>query len=423
MSIIKSIGKSLTRNRVKSILAVVTSLALIIFMLIFSCNIAQSKKRLENLPEEIPVELHVTNVAGTNDRGLTIDSNALKKIEETNLVTPIVYTARMLYFEPRMVEDPRTIVSAPGAQMVYSMTSDKFLEQESEVTYMDGYGPEMFATDEPTVLMQENYLKSYNQIVAETLGDEHVVEVGDEIEWTFYNIQQRGQMNQRATRVGERKVKIVGTFNSYGNPFESLGATISMIMPYQTMVDFAKDSNLSIWPSTAWYTVDNPYELNKLKDGLREAGMNQADRVKVLAGVYGNTVTIGDDAFIGVAEPLMRDLTMLEKIYPFAIAAVMFIAFLVSYLLIQSRKAEMAIQRSIGVSRGGVFIRMWLESMLLCIIGAVLGGAAVLVLGLGTIDEILIPVLIYLAAYGIGSAVAVAASSSKDVISILTAAE
>ena len=92
-----------------------------------------------------------------------------------------------------------------------------------------------------------------------------------------------------------------------------------------------------------------------------------------LFSTQGSAAVINDRKFILRAEPLERNIRLLQSLYPLFFAAVAVIAFLVSYLLAQSRRDEIAVCRSLGESRTGVFLQFFWESTVVCLSGAVLG--------------------------------------------------
>lgn len=425
--IFKHVCRGILRNRVKTIITIAVSIALAVFTLMFSCNIIQTQVRLENLGDELPVDLQVASVSGGRNKSLTIDTSLMDKILSTEMVTPIRYTGRMLYLTTEFVEEEilpyyaslaQYGVTPANSNMILFHTDDELLkEQNGEgVIYMDGYDASLFSSDDDIALMKKTTMND--------LG----LQLGDEYDICVLNMQYRGVVNGdldyiKISEVGNKKVKIVGTYETYADDIEGKNAEINLFMPYAAMLRYAGESSGSPWPSMAWFRVDDPIKINELKKKLDELEIPQADKTRATTEVYGISVILTDGQYIATAEPLQRNLSLLRILYPVVMAAVLFISFLVSYLLIQSRKPEIAIMRSLGVSKGGVYLRMLLESMLLSLLGVLIGGIFILLAGAGTLSNILLPILIYLVAYFLGASVAILLTDRSDVITILSSAE
>lgn len=423
--------RNIFRYKTKSVITLAVSVALSIFLLLFACNLTSSQQRLDGLDEEMPVDLYVTSVSGNKNKNLTIDTDIIDKINTTGMVEPIRYTGRMLYLSQKYIDEMLTPYGIPvessvnpsNSHMVLFHSDDALLKEQNgadEIKYMEGYDSSMFGLDEDIVLIKKSLF--------EELG----IKLGEEYDIRLFNLQYRGVASGRMSggmdyfkiySAGEKRIKVVGTYETYEDAAEAKRAEIDMFMPYASMYRYAEEARVNPWPTMAWFRVKEPRQLNLLKEKLAELEIPQADKKKTSSGVFGTTVALTDSVYIGTAEPLQRNLSLMKTVYPLVLVGVVLISFLASYLLMQSRKKELAIMRSLGISKKGVYVRLICESMVLALLGVVIGCCLVLLMGVGELGEVLLPAGLYVLAYFLGTSAAIIITDSNDVLSILASAD
>jgi len=105
---------------------------------------------------------------------------------------------------------------------------------------------------------------------------------------------------------------------------------------------------------------------------MHELGFMSVDMQKGFSRV-GEALTMNDETFIMSATQLTKSLNLLKSFAPLLFTLVFVIGFVASYLLIQSRRNEFAIMRSLGMSKRISFLIVLIESLILVIIGSILG--------------------------------------------------
>lgn len=429
MLIVKEAGRGLVRHGRKSVIAVLVSAALAFFLFLFSGIVSLNRQSLEELESNAGLRLIFTNTSGSRTTGLIVYDDKLQKLEESGLAKPELYAAKALFadqtshfegYDSNAREEISVRYGDRGDtwspnwvyQNLVAYNTDSPLTEagESNVVYFDGYDSSVFQGNEPVCLM----LKSKYEELGLSPGDEYTFML-----YTF----KESAYGKGVFKGGETAFQIVGTYEDPGSLFSSgPESPIELICPYNTLRETLHSFHLNIWPSQASLSVE-PENLNALKSYLQELKISPIDRSIDSSAAYGKTAIINDSAFIGTAEPTMRTISLLESLYPLVFAAVALIAFLVSYLLMQNRREETAIQRSLGAGRLRIFLSLFLESAVLCLVGTLLAALpAVLLLGAAP-ASLLPPACGYFLSYLAGCAAAVLLVNRTNVIAILTASE
>ncbi len=167
------------------------------------------------------------------------------------------------------------------------------------------------------------------------------------------------------------------------------------------------------------FTLNNTRELEVLKDKLDELGystVGKFSRQRVF-------LVIEDQTLMETVNNLNRHISYMEIVYNAMYALSIGIGFVVSYLLIKTRKSEFAVMRSTGAGAFRTFVVFFAEQAVLCLVGTLLGGAIGLLMPGGMHALRLYAILGYALCYWLGSAVSVAMTNRVNVLSILSAKE
>lgn len=169
--------------------------------------------------------------------------------------------------------------------------------------------------------------------------------------------------------------------------------------------------------STCRFTLASPRELDALRDYLAGQGISQVNRM----GNNRTTVVIRDQAFVETVGGLGRYVTFSRILLPALCAAVGLLGFIISWLMVSSRRVEFAILRGLGASRGRVFATFFLEQGGLALLGCLAGGGALTLLGAGWAGWA--AAAGFLACYLAGCALAVALAGRTNLMSLLSERE
>ncbi len=403
MFILQNVMRNITRNKGKSIIALAVVMVLSAFLVIYSGFLGKQESELQSLTDDIDIRLKLCNISGTQTTGLIIDTNKLDKIENSGYVTPVVYVTGALYYDDMVSRVKLNSAQISGMGVASGVTNDS-LFGENEIEYIDGFDGNFFSGDGYYCVMSEEMMKNEG------------LKLGDEFTKVFYTKRENGG----SFYSGEHTFKIVGSFDSIDS--EKIPTGVGFITSFRTLRNMAEEQNYHTWPTSAEFKVNNPDDINSLVSLLEDIKMVECQRKTSSTAQWGNSCIITDGVYIRVSEPLIKNIGMLNTLYYPIFVSVVLIAFLSSYLLMQSRRGEIAINCSLGVSKSGIFITMLLESAVICFFGALLSAATVLLVfsqGISTAFCILVFVPFYL----LGCAFAVLTLLRTNVISILTSSE
>ena len=169
--------------------------------------------------------------------------------------------------------------------------------------------------------------------------------------------------------------------------------------------------------STCRFTLASPRQLDDFRDYLEEESFSRVGRLTRNR----TTVVLRDQSFVETVGGLGRYVTFSQILLPVLCAAVGLLGFIISWLMVNSRRMEFAIMRGLGASRGRVFRTFFLEQAGLALLGCVLGGVVLTALGSGWAGWLAAGG--FLACYLIGCALAVLAVGRTKLMSLLSERE
>ncbi|MCB2214091.1 ABC transporter permease [bacterium] len=167
---------------------------------------------------------------------------------------------------------------------------------------------------------------------------------------------------------------------------------------------------------SAIFQLRDSRELGQLKDYLSEYGYSQVNDINKL-----RTFIVLDDAiFNNAVASLQQQIQYVNTLYPFLYLLVGVIAFVVSYLLVVSRRMELATLRGLGASSLTTFMSFFLEQSFLCLIGVGVGMIGWWALRGSFIQLHLWLILGFVGCYFIGSALSIGIMNRRNLLALLS---
>jgi hypothetical protein len=106
----------------------------------------------------------------------------------------------------------------------------------------------------------------------------------------------------------------------------------------------------------------------------RELELFEESMDELLANTEPTFIYILHDHILrGVVEPLEQNVAMMEALYPIIFVLAIIIAMVLTILLLLPGMKDMAVMRTLGVTKTGVAVVLGLEQMVLCVMGLMLG--------------------------------------------------
>ncbi|MEN6419687.1 MAG: FtsX-like permease family protein [Clostridiaceae bacterium] len=382
---------------------------IVVFLLLFFRGLETNLRQLNALPDAIPIEGRIHNLNGTLSSGMMIQERVVDALDQSAYVADFDYTSELSAAMGDLVEDETTDASDFTLPLCLGVNRAEAYPvlTATEVLFRPGDGPKELAGAEPVCVMQKQKLNE--------LG----FAVGDKVRMNLFNITYPGDnAMKKFHRLGEYDVTIIGSFDPTLGDGSARPAQV--VFPVAWLRSIYAQKEVMFFADSARFRVVHPLELNRFKEEMKVIGLmpviSQANSTQ-----RGTSLTVNDETFIKAATRLKENISLQRMIMPFVILIVGLLGFVVSNLLLQSRRPEIAIMRSLGVSQKSCFVMLLFESAILELSGSLAGvvAASLLVdvdvlLGLAVVAPFFI---VYMA----GTAVALIFLGRFSVMQVLTA--
>lgn len=406
MFIVKMILRNIKKHWKKSLLSIGISGLIVLFVSVYIQNMESNRMRLELLGTTIPVTGRVTNIDGSQEIGLKIDFEYLKKMQESGFTIDEVMTIQTYGEGADLPEEekpqrPTWFNTSTNSLSAFNSFSAK------DVTFLPPYNEDIFSGKEAVCILRDQFM------------EEQGLKLGDEWELILHApmYDGGGMENFKYKKLGYIKLKVAGSYyNRWKGPSDDLPGIIT---PLDFIVGVYEDAGLQCFASSARFALKEPLRINEFKERMLEIGFKSAD-VRKEYSRNGRAITMNDETFIRAATQLTKSLDMLRALAPILFIIIAVIGFIASYLLLQSRQYEFAIMRSLGTGKGRSFLILILESAVLSVAGCLLGALGNGVL-LGTKPVVILLIsLLFLAFYLSGTVIALFLLNRFNVMVILS---
>lgn len=173
---------------------------------------------------------------------------------------------------------------------------------------------------------------------------------------------------------------VVGTYEKLGDEIYDLYC-VPPATAYVAMGDYSDNyayqgeyewgGSYTVTCESAIFTLGNTGDLTALKDALE--ALNVTSPGQATKGANRSYLVIDDKDFNGTVRSLQRQIQYLDALYKCLYVLVGLAGLTASYLLVASRKRELAIMRGLGAQPMGIFGAFFLEQLFLSLLGCCLG--------------------------------------------------
>jgi hypothetical protein len=171
--------------------------------------------------------------------------------------------------------------------------------------------------------------------------------------------------------------------------------------------------------SSAVFTLKSSKDLFSLKDFLSGKGYSEVNKPHEIR----SCLVIEDASYLSTQSSMTQRVWYINHAFPIVYFAIEFLAGLIPYILIQVRKREIAVMRSLGASKANALFSMLFEQAMLCVVGLAAGIAVWLIFVKEHSPEGMALVGLYLICWLIGTSISARQINSTAVQSILKAEE
>ncbi|MBG0786286.1 MAG: ABC transporter permease [Anaerolineaceae bacterium] len=447
---------SILRGGTRTTVVPLLAFTVVFFLGQLSTTTARYQQQLDDVYENTTLTGRFTDIKGKQVGGQVIDANLVMDLYRSGAINSLsvsldqtsLYTGTPIHADGT-VEDV-VPMKVPTNTYAYDNFMAKFGREGLGIKLIATNdfqnAPAFYYLDEVPVTFLEGYDDSFlaeapgesdivNALISTQLQDRLEVVLGDVIQIAL-NSARDGYTPRAGDELDYINLRIVGNYEQQGI-METIYMPLYMMFDTSliwdegqrtdepasltfdegyTPTDEQMDQLYGVDFDSATFQLTETKTLGQLKDYLSEYGYSQVNNISKL-----RTFIVLDDAiFNNAVASLKQQIRYVNTLYPFLYLLVGVIAFVVSYLLVISRRMELATLRGMGASPIITFMSFFLEQGLLCLAGVGLGMAAWRVLRGPFITLHLWLISGFIVCYFVGSALSIGIMNSRNLLAILT---
>lgn len=394
------------RNIGKSILTIIFTCCLVLFVGIYADNILKTKSSLAKLSKTSSITAQVTDISGTKQQPLQIPAARVDSLLASDNVKNPVYTGQVVanYEKVNQVEHPKefdTIIKGAFGIEAFASLSKKDLHFQGK------WNESFLSGKKPLCLLNDSYARKHN------------IQPGQEMSLPLYSIdyQDDGQ-HFTPIDIGTARLTVIGTY-----PDSRLSETdVHMIVPIGWLRDFVQKSGKTFSYASMNFTIKHPAKLNAFKREMKRDTFSEADFTKQPA-VYGGTLVVSDQLFIQNATKLRQNLETFQKFLPPFAVLIALLLVMATFLLLKSKRLEAAIASSLGQPRGSIALGLFWETAVLQLLACIIGFLILLCITAIPVTYLIGLILMFAVLSCISSWIALWMLLRFDVVTMLTSTE
>lgn len=356
--------RNMKRNKWKCTITVGICILVIILLNLYLNNIYACKMQLSDLPKISPIYCRVSNLNGSSEVGLEISEELINHLETSTKIKDAAFSVRMIAgIGDFSIEDwnEKLNLNIAGA---------------NSITAISGISIEDIHAEENI----ENFFASSNDtcIIDKTIMEKNELEIGDSVTLNLYYQYYDENKYLHYAPLELISLQIIGTMDLFNT--NTLQLPPDIIIPLKTVRKVFHKNHIDFCADSVSFYVADPLQLNIFKDEMKSFGL--LERVPSADLSYdGNALSVRDSTFRTLASQLRQSIDALEGFFPFIFIIVIFVGYITSFLLVNSRQKEYALMRALGAGRGKCFFIFFLEQLFLILLGELIGGGiAILIL-------------------------------------------
>ena len=364
--IISMTRKLILRSPLKSILTIIFSISIIIFIGLYINNIKTLETSLKKLSQTIPVTGEICDISGSKTTGLEIDERKGNQIISSQYVVQAKYTIQVVASNINNQNNISTTLM--GCNSIDALP----LLYDDNIDFMSGNDSSFLTDDKNNCIVEAEFAKQNNIVL------------GQEITFSL-SIYKYDSGVYLTDNIDKIKMNVIGIYD-----YNSATNT-SIIVPAKSLARLVKESGNEVFYDSLKFELKDPGKLNEFKQDVKNIGFSNINSQSVQS-VAGNSLIVYDNIYIENASNILDALQM-YRLFEIPFIILMFVLYvLVIFLLIKNKQLEMAISLSLGQSKKAVNFNLFLEIEILSILGCLLG---VLALALITDIEIFSLLMIF----------------------------
>lgn len=395
---IYEVFRNLKRQKWKSILVAAICMMAVCFMESFFGNVESHKRQLAKLPEVYEITGAVNNPDGSLNKGIIIPENLVKAITDSRYIESYKETIE-LRANLNQGKDTEEKLQIQGVNTLEAVTE---LEMD-QIQWQPGMESQTFLTTTSGCIIDDKYMK------------EHGLSLGDEISVLpqYYDITVKNEYMFILTDLQPVTIKIVGSAQL---------TDMLAICPLPLVKEWFTRSGKEYKANSLTFALKKPYEINNFKQQMKKAGLNEINS-KSMQSYNGSALILEDVDYISTATSLRKSIGFLTGFYPVLLTLILLMGYMVSWLLLQNRRLEVAIMKSLGKDNRHIARQFYMEHILLALLGCILGMIISIIFSWGSLVNILLVIGLFLVCYSIGTIISLWMIRKLSVMAMLSAKE
>ena len=314
------------RSRGRSVLVLCIAALLAACMAFYVGNIGVNKAALQSLSDSVPVTVRITSRNGAKTAGLNIETKPFDHLTEAGVHDVRCTAVAAGTFSPEvraqeMFLGGDTIVRAGNSFEALELSADN-------LHFADGQSAAFLSGDSAQCVIGEDY--------AERTG----LHPGDTLSLEIYTVRQsmNGTIYQM---IGDVALEIIGTHSAPG------GADV--ILPVNFLRTEAETAGVSFLYDSCSALVDDSTHLKDFKAEMQKYFMDI--NLSAEDPNAGDALSVEDELFVKTASRLRQNIALFQSMLVPFFALIIGLVALTTFLTMRSTRRDMAIARSLGVSK------------------------------------------------------------------------
>lgn len=332
------------RSRGRSVLVLCIAALLAACMAFYVGNIGVNKAALQSLSDSVPVTVRITSRNGAKTAGLNIEAKLFDHLTEAGVHDVRCTAVAAGAFSPEvraqeMFLGGDTIVRAGNSLEALELSADN-------LHFADGQSAAFLSGDSAQCVIGEDY--------AERTG----LHPGDTLSLEIYTVRQsmNGTIYQM---IGDAALEIIGTHSAPG------GADV--ILPVNFLRTEAETAGVSFLYDSCSALVDDSTHLKDFKAEMQKYFMDINPSAEDPNA--GDALSVEDELFVKTASRLRQNIALFQSMLVPFFALIIGLVVLTTFLTMRSTRRDMAIARSLGVSKWRCAAPNFISTVLLDMLG------------------------------------------------------
>ena len=423
---------SIRRGGLRSLAVPLVSLVLTVTILALGGVYQGWQNELDNALENARIEGMVVSLDGRYHSGLALSVYDIRKLLGTAGVDGVSVSAAYNYW---LLEDEpgfsfgafgrehrqEWIDKQPELVALNSLSAAKeFYYTDSNTTWLEGWNETMLTDPDFTPLIwrdeKEVEAKVIPAVCSETFLNEHDRVLGDNFSCYVKVVRSRTSWLEIPLNI-----QVVGSYVQQGGKAQ-IYVPLACHLPMSLLnddVDTEKVSKGILFSfQTCRFHLTSAGELDIVRHQLRDQGFSAVGHISTNR----TTLLLRDESFLVLVENMERNITMGKVMSTVISMLIVLLGFIISWLMIYSRRHEFALMRGCGAQKWRVFASFFLEQAILSLAGCLAGCTVLFWLYAGGATQPL-AVTAYLICYLLGTTISIRMIGKTDLMKLMTIRE